>query len=105
MRAAVIGLSLTVAFLVGVITSNALGPAARADEGEAVVQAPRGPAWESMCLDMDKAGVKQNWANHDLYKKDGWNQALMRYGAAGWEPFYLVHDKGVVIAACFRRAI
>ncbi|MCB9730844.1 MAG: hypothetical protein H6744_19915 [Deltaproteobacteria bacterium] len=101
MRAAIIGLSLAVAFLLGVVASSAPGPAAFAHEGAA----PPARVWEGMCLDKDKGGVDQDWVNNDLYKSDGWNQAIMRYGAEGWELVQVIQGKEgeKITAVCFRR--
>jgi hypothetical protein len=112
MRNAVIGLSLTVAFLLGIIASNVAGsPARAADEAAATQPAPVAPAprWEAICVGTEKAGVDQHWTNEDLDKPDGWNKAMARYTAQGWEPFEMVSiaagngKLGAIAAVCFRR--
>lgn len=109
MRNAVIGLSLTVAFLLGIIASNVAGAPARASEEAPMPAAAQRVQWEAFCVGTDKAGVDQHWTNNDLDKSDGWNKALARYTAQGWEPFTAMsvtsgNGKLAAIAAfCFRR--
>jgi hypothetical protein len=93
-----------------------------AAHGQQPARAPVGPPpptpapavsmrYDAFCIDADKAGVTQNWANEDLDKKEGWNPELRHYAQSGWEPFQLVTTGSAnrvtpaITAVCFRRQL
>lgn len=95
------GLLLCGAFILGCaaahVSQTLTVPPAHAEAG--------GPRWESLCVDAPGAGVVSPEWDERLAAANGWNAAMNRYGAEGWEPFQ-VHaypNNNEIQFVCFRR--
>lgn len=59
--------------------------------------------WESKCVAAERKGPISAWGTDQFNEPDGWNAALKKLGAEGWEPVQFDFVAGDVKAACFKR--
>ena len=95
------GLSISVAFILGCAAAH-LTQTLTVPEAHARMT---GPLWEGHCVDADSAGVDSPEWDERLAGDGGWNKALNKFGAQGWEPFQVFSHTGnnEIQYVCFRR--
>ena len=70
----------------------------------AEAQAPAGvQKWQVHCFGNDAIRVESPGMNKELDQPDGWNRALERLGAQGWEPVSFLSPRGSIEAVCLKR--
>ncbi len=103
MRQFIFGLSFSVVFILGC----AAGTLQRSQLASAEPAPAGAQRWDIRCFHREGVGVDEDWANEDLDKPGGWNQALKKLGASGWEPVQLMNPSpgAVISAVCFKRPL
>ena len=91
---------LALAFVLGCLVASTTGLLAAAP-----ARAEGAPQkWEQKCVGFRHHKVRSRNVN-DADDSDGWNRALMQYGAEGWELVSVLyhHDGKAIIGVCFKR--
>ena len=103
MRQFILGVSFSVVFILGCAAGTIQG----SQFASAEPAPPGAQRWDIRCFDSESMGVEEDWANEDLNKAGGWNQALKKLGEGGWELVQLMNPSpgATVTAACFKRPL